>query len=92
MDGERPVAERVGYLVGPAPLRGSVAGRQLNAGTAVEVCANLVVLHLTPLSGKIISLMGCRILRSSHTHLTTHWSRRWTPVTAISHAAHAHTV
>lgn len=54
MDGEQPVAERVGDLFDPAPLRGcGIAGQQFDAATAVEARTYLVVLHLTPLSGKI---------------------------------------
>jgi hypothetical protein len=50
LGGEKPVAERVGRLVSPALLRGGEsAGQQFDAGTPVEACAYLVVVHLTPL-------------------------------------------
>lgn len=60
VDGEQPVAERVGDLFDPAPLRGCViAGQQFDAATAVEARAYLVVLHLTPLSGMFGSHPAC---------------------------------
>ncbi|MET8743777.1 hypothetical protein [Streptomyces sp. NPDC004728] len=49
---EQSVAERVGDLLDPAPIGGGTVGKQLDAGTAVEARAYLVVLHLTPLPGK----------------------------------------
>ncbi|MFC9752135.1 hypothetical protein [Streptomyces sp. NPDC056921] len=43
----------MGDLLDPVPLRGGGTVRmQLDAGTAVEARAYLVVLHLTPLPGK----------------------------------------
>lgn len=60
---EQSVTERVGDLLDPAPIRGGVTVRkQLDAGTAVEARAYLVVLHLTPLPGKF----GTRAAASRH--------------------------
>ncbi|WP_033326851.1 hypothetical protein [Streptomyces yerevanensis] len=54
LGGEQPVSERMGNLPDPALLRGcGMAGQQLDAATAIEVRAYLIVLHLTPLLGMV---------------------------------------
>ncbi|MET9610724.1 hypothetical protein ABZZ17_37530 [Streptomyces sp. NPDC006512] len=67
MDGEKPVAERVGDLLDAVPLCGrGVAWQQLDAPAAVEARAYLVVLHLTPPPGNGRRPGGRHAPRSSH--------------------------
>ncbi|MFJ6850441.1 hypothetical protein ACIQM3_07870 [Streptomyces sp. NPDC091271] len=54
LDGDQPVAERVGHVLDPLPPRtGGVARHQFDAATAVEARAYLVFLHLAPLTERL---------------------------------------